>query len=95
MVSKYARTNSPSGSSRTRSPSNLAGIVDVEAEMDRLNKQAETLEKGLKGLDAKLNNEKFVQNAKPEVVARERDRRVELREKYDQVQAVLKSLAEA
>jgi valyl-tRNA synthetase len=73
----------------------LAGIVDVEAEMDRLNKQAETLEKGLKGLDAKLNNEKFVQNAKPEVVARERDRRVELREKYDQVQAVLKSLAEA
>ena len=73
----------------------LAGIVDVEAEIGRLNKQAEVLEKGLKGLDAKLSNEKFVANAKPEIVARERERRVELRQKYDQVQEVLKSLAEA
>ena len=57
----------------------LAGLVDVAAELARLNKQLEREQKGLEQVEKKLANERFVANAPAEVVARERDRLAEHR----------------
>jgi valyl-tRNA synthetase len=52
----------------------LAGVVDFEAERARLEKEKQKVEKELGEVGAKLGNEGFVAKAKPEVVARERER---------------------
>lgn len=60
----------------------LSGLIDPQAEQERLSKQLEKLEKELSIISNKLNNENFVRNAKEEVVAKER-------EKYDEVSTKL------
>jgi len=52
----------------------ILGVIDREAELARLGKQAETLLKGIGGIEAKLGNEKFLAKAPPDVVQRERER---------------------
>ncbi len=66
-------------------------VIDPEAERQRLQKQKDFIEKGLRPLQAKLNNENFVSRAKPEVVAQSRQK---LKELTDQLEAVEKHLAE-
>ena len=56
----------------------LGEDVDFEGLKAQLAKKAEKLEKGIAQCDAKLGNERFVQNADPDVVAAERERRAEL-----------------
>ncbi len=70
----------------------LAGVIDVEQELQRLGKQRDELEKALVGLDKKLSNEKFLANAPEDVVSRERARRDELKAKHEQVMTLLKEL---
>ncbi|MHC5157690.1 MAG: class I tRNA ligase family protein, partial [Planctomycetota bacterium] len=65
--------------------------VDKEAERKRLEKQKEFIEKGIKPLAGKLNNENFVSRAKPEVVEQTRQK---LKELQDQLAAVEKLLTE-
>ena len=55
----------------------LRGLVDFDAERARLAKQIEKLEKELAGINAKLNNQNFLNNAKAEVVENERQRLAE------------------
>ncbi|MGC9362855.1 MAG: class I tRNA ligase family protein, partial [Candidatus Syntrophosphaera sp.] len=43
----------------------LKGLVDLDAERERLDRQVQKLEKELAGVKAKLANEKFLANAKP------------------------------
>src|SRR5690606_19342109 len=50
----------------------VAEQIDVEAEKERINKEIDYLNGFLKSVNAKLANERFVQNAKPEIVANER-----------------------
>jgi len=50
----------------------LAENIDVNAERERLEKEIEYLRGFLKSVEAKLNNERFVSNAKVEVVDNER-----------------------
>ena len=50
----------------------LAGFIDVEAEQKRLDKEREKCEKSIAGKENKLSNAKFVDNAPPEIVERER-----------------------
>ncbi|MCX7848483.1 MAG: valine--tRNA ligase [bacterium] len=50
----------------------LDGALDVRAERARIAKQLAELDKYLAGVRAKLNNEKFVRHAAPEVVEQER-----------------------
>jgi valyl-tRNA synthetase len=45
----------------------LTGLIDIEAERSKLLKQKEKLEQELSSIQNKLNNEKFISNAKPEV----------------------------
>lgn len=50
----------------------LEGLIDVEKEVDRINKEINRLEGFLKGITGKLNNENFVANAPEAVVEKER-----------------------
>jgi valyl-tRNA synthetase len=65
-------------------------VIDREAELARLNKQLEMLTKGIRSIEGKLANEKFVAKAPPAVVEAERRRLAEL---SGQLEAVQKSLA--
>ncbi|HEX7027345.1 MAG TPA: valine--tRNA ligase [Gammaproteobacteria bacterium] len=55
----------------------LAGLIDKEAELNRLHKDIERLEQDCARLRQKLANSKFVDNAPPEIVEKERDRLTE------------------
>ncbi len=50
----------------------LTGLIDLDVERKRLQKEITRLEGSLKGIEKKLSNEKFVNNAAPDVVERER-----------------------
>lgn len=52
----------------------LSGMVDLEAERQRLEQDLEDLGRQIKRIEGMLANENFVQKAKPEVVQRERER---------------------
>lgn len=66
-------------------------VIDPEAERQRLQKQKEFVEKGIKPLTAKLANENFITRAAPEVVEQSRQK---LRELTEQLAAIEKHLAE-
>lgn len=70
----------------------LAGLIDVAAEKDRLNKELETVGKYLKGLEIKLGNEEFVKHAPAAVVASEKNKLAEAQEKIKKLEAQLESL---
>ena len=53
----------------------LNETIDVEAEKERLNADLVYLQGFLKSVDAKLSNERFVQNAKPEIIQNERNKK--------------------
>ncbi len=55
----------------------LAGLIDVEAELARLDKQLQKTAREQQALQAKLSNDKFVSNAPAAVVAKERDKLAE------------------
>ena len=52
----------------------LAGLIDKAAEVARLEKEIAKLEKNLAGINGKLSNAKFVDNAPKEIVDTERER---------------------
>ena len=52
----------------------MKGLIDVEAERARLDKQMDKVRAELAKANGKLGNEKFVNNAPPAVVAQERER---------------------
>lgn len=55
--------------------------IDAEAEKERLTKELAYLQGFLKSVEAKLNNERFVQNAKPEIIANERNKKADAESK--------------
>jgi valyl-tRNA synthetase len=56
----------------------MAGLIDAAAEIDRLTKVIGKNETDIGKLRAKLANERFVKNAKPEMVEADRTRLSEL-----------------
>jgi len=70
----------------------LKGLIDFEAERARLGKQVDKLQKELASVDAKLNNQNFVNNAKPEVVENERQRFAEINTKLSLTKELLEDL---
>ena len=71
----------------------LEGLIDVEAERERLTREIGKIEKEVVRCENKLGNEKFVANAKPEVVAQERERLEEWQEKLGQLREMLSAIA--
>ncbi|WP_036773682.1 valine--tRNA ligase [Photorhabdus australis] len=52
----------------------MAGLIDKEAELNRLDKEIEKLDKEIISIEGKLSNEGFVSRAPEAVVAKERER---------------------
>ena len=50
----------------------LEGLIDLEVERQKIQKEITRLEGSLAGIEKKLSNEKFVANASPEIVEKER-----------------------
>jgi valyl-tRNA synthetase len=69
----------------------LKGLIDVEAEVKRLQKQLAEKRKHFQGIQAKLQNPSFVGKAPPEVVQQQRD---QLGELENQIQVLEANLAE-
>lgn len=70
----------------------LSGLIDIEAEKQRLGKQVEKIEKELASIEAKLNNPNFVNNAKAEVVEDHRKRREDVEVKLSLTKELLADL---
>ncbi len=70
----------------------LADIIDFEVECQRLKKEQETIQGQLAKTEGMLNNENFVNRAKPEVVQRERYRLEELQASAQQIEARLSEM---
>ena len=71
----------------------MAGLIDVDAELERLGKRRNKLEQELTRATAKLGNENFVRNAPVEVVAQERARVEEFKRELAQLADQLKRVA--
>jgi valyl-tRNA synthetase len=56
----------------------LAGLIDVDAELERLRRELEKAEGDLARTEGKLANDAFVERAPAEVVQKERDRKAEI-----------------
>ena len=70
----------------------LAGLIDVQAELARLEKQRAELEKWIASTKGRLSNEKFVNSAPEKVVADTRAKLAELEEKLARTDELLASL---
>jgi len=70
----------------------LKGMIDVEAEIERLTKDGEKLTAQIAKTQGMLNNEGFVSRAKPEVVEKERIRLAELQASLTQIEEQLTRL---
>ena len=71
----------------------LLDVIDAAAEIARLTKQAETLEKGIKGIEGKLSNENFVKRAPEAVVEKERQRLETLKRDLQTVKEALAAIS--
>ena len=68
----------------------LEGLIDLAAERQRLKREIQKMDGLLKGLDAKLANERFLTKAPPAIVAQERQRQAEYRATQEKLNASLK-----
>ena len=73
----------------------MAGLIDLDAELSRLNKEVDKLDKEISKLSGKLGNEKFVANAPAEVVEKEKQKlaaaeasQAQLKEQLEKIQAL-------
>jgi valyl-tRNA synthetase len=67
--------------------------IDVEAEKERLQKEKDYLIGFLKSVNAKLTNERFMSNAKPEVIEAEQKKRADAEAKLNIIEEGLSGLA--
>ena len=73
----------------------LGSLIDLGAEMARLEKENGKLAAEMEKIDKKLSNEKFVANAKPEVVEADRARFAELQEAQSKIAVAQQRLKDA
>ena len=66
--------------------------INVEEEIEKIEKEIQYLNGFLKSIESKLNNEKFISNAKPEVIEREKQKFDDAQSKINNLQIQLKTL---
>jgi valyl-tRNA synthetase len=70
----------------------LGGSIDMNAERERLTKELEYNRGFLKSVQSKLSNERFVSNAKPDVVENEKKKQADAEAKIKAIEEQLQSL---
>jgi valyl-tRNA synthetase len=70
----------------------LEGNINIEEEIKKMTAEITYLEGFLKSVNAKLNNERFVQNAKPEIVENERKKKSDAENKIALLNEAIASL---
>ncbi|TCS79041.1 valine--tRNA ligase [Tepidibacillus fermentans] len=70
----------------------LAGLIDIEQEMKRLEKELETLNYEVERVQKKLSNQGFVSKAPADVVAKEREKEKDYLDKREKVLARIQEL---
>uniref|UniRef100_UPI0040492568 valine--tRNA ligase n=3 Tax=Flavobacterium sp. TaxID=239 RepID=UPI0040492568 len=70
----------------------VTGNIDVAAEIEKLEQELHYAKGFLKSVQVKLNNEKFVANAKPEIIANERNKESDALAKIATIEQSLASL---
>ncbi len=71
----------------------LRGAIDIEAELERLNKELAHYEGFLASVNKKLSNERFVNNAPAAVVELERRKQSDATDKIAAIKASIAGLA--
>jgi valyl-tRNA synthetase len=71
----------------------LEGLIDKEAELQRLDKEMAKLEKTIKQSNGKLSNENYTAKAPADVVQKERDKLAEMEQALSQLQQQRQALA--
>ncbi len=69
-------------------------VLDKSKEKEKLEKELEYNKGFLKSVEAKLNNPKFANNAKPEIIQNERNKKADAESKINALEKQLESLAE-
>ncbi len=67
----------------------LTGVIDLDKEKERLQKEFESLTKFINGIENKLANEDFVKNAPAAVIEKERQKLTEAQIKLDKIESQL------
>ena len=70
----------------------LEGVIDLDAERERIAIEMEDLTKRIAQVEIRLRNESFVNKAPEDVVQRERDKKDELRERWTRLRGRLQDL---
>ncbi|WP_348824159.1 valine--tRNA ligase [Flavobacterium aestuarii] len=70
----------------------ITGNIDVEAEITKLNEELNYIKGFLKSVQVKLSNEKFVANAKPEIIENERKKEADALSKIATIEQSLAGL---
>jgi valyl-tRNA synthetase len=73
----------------------LKGVIDLDTERARLQKEMAKAEADIKRVDSKLANEKFVANAPEEVVEEEKEKREEAVARKAKIAEALERLKDA
>lgn len=71
----------------------LEGLIDVEAERERLERELDKISREIAKSSAKLDNAGFVERAPAEVVSQEKERLADWKTKQTQLKAMLDSLS--
>jgi valyl-tRNA synthetase len=70
----------------------LEGLIDLEVERQKIQKEITRLEGSLAGIEKKLSNEKFVANASPEIVEKERAKQKDWLDNIAKLKEILDNL---
>lgn len=70
----------------------LSGLIDIDAEIAKQNKKIEKLNKEKQGLEGRMNNKKFVDNAPDDVIAQTKERIAEIGSQVSTIEELLNSL---
>lgn len=73
----------------------LAGLIDIEAEIEKAEAELKHLEGFLRGIEKKLSNEKFISHAPQAVVEMERKKQHDATSKIATLKATIESLKAA
>jgi valyl-tRNA synthetase len=71
----------------------LEGLIDLDKERNRIQKEIDRLEGFLKSVKGKLNNDGFVNNAPEDVVQRERDKKEDTETNLEKLRGILEELS--